>query len=277
MLLIAESGSTKTDWRLVNKGEIVPFKTIGFNPYHIQEKEIVQHLKQSELAEKAKEVTQLYFYGSGCATDENKQLIKIALEQVFTSAKINVDHDLMAAARACCGKEKGMVAILGTGSNTCLYDGVNITHNIPALGYVLGDEGSGTYMGKELIKKYLNKELSPHLNEAFEKKYPYRLNSILNQVYKQPLPNEFLAQFTRFLKEHEQEEEIREIIQNSFHSFFTQHICKYPSYQQYDLNLVGSIAHVFNKQLKAVAQNYEVTINKVAERPINELVRFHTI
>jgi len=276
MLLIAESGSTKTDWKLITPQEQLSFKTIGFNPYHIGEDEIVSYLNQSELLDYVNNISEIYFYGSGCSTDENKNIIHRALEKIFNRAEIEVEHDLMAAARAACGRTKGMVAILGTGSNTCIFNGENITHNISALGYILGDEGSGVCMGKELIKSYLNNELPVELNKQFEESYPYRLDSILNKVYKEPLPNEFLAQFTYFIKKHEDNEYIAKLIEECFHEFFKKHVCKYPDYKIYELNLIGSIANVFREQLLNVAQIYGVKIGKVIQKPIDELVRFHT-
>ncbi|MCB9364827.1 MAG: hypothetical protein H6587_09680 [Flavobacteriales bacterium] len=276
MILIADSGSTKTDWRLVAGTEILPFKTIGFNPYHVSVAQVLNELNASALKEKSSLITQVYFYGAGCSSTEKSDFIKSALLQFFKNARVEVNHDLLAAARATCGKNAGMSAILGTGSNSCLFDGENIISNIPALGYILGDEGSGVDMGKTLIKKYLNKELSSNLSEELEKEYSLSLHTILNAVYKEALPNRYLAQFTLFIKKHEDESEMDELVKICFQHFFDLTICKYKNYKKYPLNLVGSIANVFSKQLKEVALHNEVEIGKIVKSPIDELVHFHT-
>jgi N-acetylglucosamine kinase-like BadF-type ATPase len=275
MILIADSGSTKTDWRLVTDTEVLPYSTIGFNPYHVSVSQVLNELNVSALKDKASLITQVYFYGAGCSSAEKSDLIKEALLQFFKNAQVEVNHDLLAAARATCGKNAGMSAILGTGSNFCLFDGENIIENIPALGYILGDEGSGVDMGKTLIKKYLNKELSSSLSEKLAEEYSLNLNSILNAVYKEPLPNRYLAQFTVFIKKHEDESEMDELVKNCFQHFFDLTICKYKNYKQYQLNVVGSIANVFSKQLKQVALHNEVEIGKTVKSPIDELVLFH--
>tara|TARA_R110001592_G_scaffold5046_2_gene27958 strand:- start:2361 stop:3197 length:837 start_codon:yes stop_codon:yes gene_type:complete len=276
MILIADSGSTKTDWRLVSINAVLPFSTVGFNPYHISVSKIIEELKSSELMDFSNEVSQIYFYGAGCSSEEKNEFIRNALTQVFSNAKIEVNHDLLAAARASCGKAPGMTAILGTGSNSCLFDGNNIIENIPALGYVLGDEGSGVDMGKKLLKKHLTKELSSELSIKFEETYSLSLNEILNAIYKEPLPNRFLAQFTKFIKKHENDSEMDEIIRDCFQHFFDTTILKYTNYKQYKLNTIGSIASVFKKQLREVAAKNNVELGKIIKSPIEELVIFHT-
>jgi N-acetylglucosamine kinase-like BadF-type ATPase len=276
MLLVADSGSTKTDWRLINTEGIIPVSTIGLNPYHISSAQILTELNSSLLVQYSSEVSQVYFYGAGCSSEEKKEIIKSALSQFFKNGKIEVNHDLLAAARATCGKKEGMAGILGTGSNSCLFDGENIIANIPALGYILGDEGSGVDMGKALLKKYLNKELTSSLSEKLEKEYSLDLNSILNSVYKEPLPNRYLAQFTKFIKKYENEIEMDNIVKECFQHFFDLTICKYQNYKHYKLNAVGSIANVFNNQLKEVALFNDVELGRVIQSPIDELVLFHT-
>lgn len=276
MILIAESGSTKTDWRLVKTDKVLSFSTIGFNPYHISATAIRTELQQSELKEVASQVTQLYFYGAGCSSPEKKELIRAALAQFFTQAKIEVNHDLLAAARAACGTSEGMTAILGTGSNSCLFDGETITANIPALGYILGDQGSGVHLGKTLMQMVLGKELPATLIEQFKTAYNYELGDILNAVYKEPLPNRFLAQFTKFIKAHEQHPEMEALIKGCFEQFFAKTICNYANYQSYKLNVVGSIGVVFEKQLRDVAKSNGVELGKIIQSPVEELLRFHT-
>lgn len=276
-ILIAESGSSKTDWRFLNDENQLSFQTIGFNPYHISEQTILDELNNSKLKDIKEKVDVLFFYGAGCSSTEKKNEIQSALQLFFTQCKIKVEHDLLAAARAACGKEKGMVAILGTGSNSCLYNGEEIIANIPALGYILGDEGSGSYMGKKLIQMYLYGDLEKELNDAFESNYEYRMASILDAVYKKELPNRFLAQFTRFIKQKEAYPQMNLLIENAFVDFFENHIIRYDDYKKVPLNIVGSIGNVFQTQLNSVAQKYEVKIGKVIKQPIEELVDFHTI
>lgn len=277
MKLIADSGSTKTDWRLVSSdGKNQSFQTIGFNPYHISNEEILAELNKSDLESIKKEVHEVIFYGSGCSSPFKSNEIKTALQKFFTQATISVSHDLLAAARALCGHEKGMVAILGTGSNTCLFDGENITANVSALGYILGDEGSGAYIGKTFIQALLNKELSQEIEDKFKLQYNITLTDVLDAVYKKPLPNRFLAQFTIFVYENKHQPEISTLIDECFKAFFEKHICKYENYQQYQLNIVGSVGYVFKQEIEKIAKNYSVKIGKVIKQPIEELVKFHS-
>ncbi|MGE0561552.1 MAG: BadF/BadG/BcrA/BcrD ATPase family protein [Flavobacteriales bacterium] len=277
MKLIADSGSTKTDWRLVDSNnKIESFQTIGFNPYHISNDEILAELNKSTLKSVKQEIKEVVFYGAGCSSPAKSNEIKKALQQFFIQATVSVDHDLLAAARALCGHGKGMVAILGTGSNTCLFDGENITANVSALGYILGDEGSGSYIGKTFIQALLNKELSKEMEDNFKQQYNLTLTDVLDAVYKKPLPNRFLAQFAKFIYENKTSPEITTLIENCFQAFFEKHICKYENYQQYPLNIVGSIGFVFKNEIENVAKNYNVKIGKVIKQPIDELVKFHS-
>ncbi|MCL4856007.1 MAG: ATPase [Flavobacteriales bacterium] len=233
MILIADSGSTKTDWRLVNETEQVKsFQTIGFNPYYISEQQILDELSKSALTEIKQQVTQVFFYGAGCSSEAKSGEIKQALQQFFTKATIEVDHDLLAAARSLSGNKAGLVAILGTGSNTCFFDGTTIVKNVSSLGFILGDEGSGAHLGKTLVTAYLNNELTEDLHQAFQQKYQLTLLDILDAVYKKPLPNRFLAQFAPFVLEHKQHPQIAAIINACFRQFIEKHICKYENKQQ---------------------------------------------
>jgi glucosamine kinase len=276
MILIADSGSTKTDWRLVNGSEqLQSFQTIGFNPYYISEQQILDELSKSALTEIKQQVTQVFFYGAGCSSEAKSGEIKQTLGKFFNQAKVEVDHDLLAAARSVSSKKAGLVAILGTGSNTCFFDGTTIVKNVSSLGYILGDEGSGAHLGKTLVTAYLNNELSTELEQAFEKKYQLTLLDILDAVYKQPLPNRFLAQFAPFVLEYKQHPQIAAIINACFSQFFEKHICKYENYQTYPLNMVGSIGFAFKNEIEQVATHYGVTLGLVIKQPIDGLVKFH--
>ena len=277
MILVADSGSTKTDWRLINnKTELLACSTIGFNPYFVDAAVVLKELSTSELATKKEEVEQVFFYGAGCSSEEKKAFLTTIFAQFFINANITVAHDLLAAARAACKNESGLVAILGTGANTCLYNGIDITHNIPALGYILGDEGGGVHLGKLFIKKLLHEQLSDKVSTDFKHTFPeLNLNTILDKVYKQALPNRFLASFAQFILKHENEAEMNAIIQQSFHEFFKQYIVLYPNYQQHPLHMVGSIGFHFQQHIVLAAKDYGVSIGKIIQQPINELVDFH--
>ncbi|MBW6481889.1 MAG: ATPase [Vicingaceae bacterium] len=278
MILIADSGSTKTDWRLVdsNSNQVYSIETIGFNPYFIDENEIFAELSKSALNKNKAEVKQVFFYGAGCSSSEKSNIIQTALQLFFNNAQIDVEHDLLAAARAVSGNKPGLVAILGTGANTCLYDGDKITSNIPALGYLLGDEGSGAHLGMNFIKNYLHHEFSEEINAEFSKTYPdLSLNKILDAVYKQALPNRFLAQFSRFVYAHTKDEKISALITVCMNEFFEKYICKYPNYRDYKLNLVGSVAFYYQNFIREIASTYQVEINKIIKQPIDALVKFH--
>lgn len=277
MILVADSGSTKTDWRLINdKTEVLACSTMGFNPYFVDSAVVLKELSASILSAKKEEVEQVFFYGAGCSSAEKQEFLVAIFAQFFTNANITVAHDLLAAARAACKKESGLVAILGTGANTCLYNGTDITHNIPALGYILGDEGGGVHLGKLFIKKLLHGQLPDKVSTDFKYTFPeLNLNTILDKVYKQALPNRFLASFAQFILKHENETEINAIIHQSFHEFFKQYIVLYPNYQQYPLHIVGSIGFYFQQYIALIAKDYGVIIGKIIQQPISELVDFH--
>lgn len=277
MILVADSGSTKTDWRLIkDKTEVLACSTMGFNPYFVDAALVLKELSASALSAKKEEVVQVFFYGAGCSSEEKKAFLTTIFAQFFTKATIVVEHDLLAAARAVCKNESGLVAILGTGANTCLYNGKDITHNIPALGYVLGDEGGGVHLGKLFIKKLLHGQLSNSVAADFNQTFPeLAINIILDKVYKQALPNRFLASFAQFILKHEDDVTVKPIIQQSFHEFFKQYIVLYPNYQQHPLHIVGSIGFYFQQHIVLIAKDYGVIIGKVIQQPINELVDFH--
>lgn len=276
MILIAESGSTKTDWRLVHEnGEISSYNTKGFNPYYIGQSTVLEELNSSDLLAIKSNITQVFFYGAGCSTDENCLLMSNTLGLFFTNAAIEVSHDMLAAARATCGKKKGMVAILGTGSNSCLYDGNDIVENVTSLGYLLGDYGGGVDIGKTLIRAYLEKEMPQEIALTFYTEYKLSTADILNAVYKQELPNRFLAGFNLFVAKHIDQPYIKQLVEKSLEQFFEKNICKYTDYQQNKLHFIGSIAFVYQDILKATAKKYNVKIGKIIKAPIEDLVAFH--
>lgn len=276
MILIADSGSTKTDWRIIDKeGAIAQAKTVGINPYHLQEEQIVEILRNELLPQIKPSVAQVHFYGAGCATETASSSVKNALSAVFAEAEIHVYTDLFAAARALCGHEPGIACIIGTGANSCLYDGKEISDNIPPLGYILGDEGSGTYIGKELLNRYLKRDMPAPLSQQFEKRYQITVADVLENTYQKPQANRYLASFSKFAFHHLKHPYIAHMIYDGFTAFFDKNICKYAHYQQYSVHFTGSIAFYYGNMLRQVANDKGVTVRNIMETPIAGLTLYH--
>lgn len=282
MILIADSGSTKTDWRLIDKkNNSYQFHTIGFNPFFQGPAEIEKELLANllppiqKLNLETEDKLNIHFYGAGCSSEEKCSIVKSAIQRVFPDASVFVEHDLLAAARALCGNKKGIAAIMGTGSNSCYYDGKKIISNVASLGYILGDEGSGAYIGKHFIQDYLNKEVPVSISESFDSTYNLSKESILNAIYKEPMPSRFLASFSKFINQHRQEEYFQNLVEFNFTQFFNKHICKYDNHKNVDLSCVGSVAYYYSDTLRAVAENKGVKINKIINSPIEDLTRYH--
>ncbi len=274
--LIADSGSTKTDWCLINGKKKIRAKTQGLSPFFLSSLQI-QEIVKKELMPKLKKNSpdEIYFYGTGCSNIENINIIKDALKKIFPKARIKVDHDLIGAAKALCGNEKGIACILGTGSNSCYFNGKKIIKNSPGLGYVLGDEGSGTYLGKKVLQYYLYNTFEPDLIERFYSKYKTTVSEILDKVYKQPLPNRYLAGFVSFLVENRGHFMIENIIEDGLNDFFFNHIYKYRESWSLPINFVGSVAFGFKDVLKNLCDSYELELGKVYKDPMEGLIKFH--
>ncbi len=280
MILIADSGSTKTDWCLIdNQKKIHQYSTQGINPYFQSVEQISKSIKSELLTQLESHISHLishiYFYGAGCGADSKKKIVQNALMLNFSSAIIEVNTDLLAAARALCGSKSGIVAILGTGSNTCYYDGATIIENRASLGFILGDEGSGATIGKKFIQSYLNKEMPADLSTRFFEQFQLSLDDILDSIYKKPMPNRFLASFAKFINQNLKDQFVQAMVTNCFEDFFDKHICKYEKHKEIKLCCVGSIAFYFSDILKAVAERKGVTIDKIVETPIAGLALYH--
>lgn len=275
-ILIADSGSTKTDWCLLHAGKKKKIITQGLSPYFLGPEEISGVLKE-ELVPKLKEekMDEIFFYGTGCSQPENRAIVKKALKNVFIGVKTDVQHDLTGAARALCGNEKGIACILGTGCNSCYYNGKKIVSNSPGLGYVLGDEGSGAYLGKKVVQYYLYNTFDEDLMERFKAKYNYTAGDILNAVYKMPLPNRFLAQFAVFLAENRGHYMIENIIEDGFNDFFFNHVYKYKESWSLPIHFTGSIAFGFKDVLKELCNSYELQLGKILKNPMEGLIKYH--
>jgi glucosamine kinase len=274
--LIADSGATKAEWCLIQNGKQKIYFTQGISPYFLNTDQISE-LVQNELASELKniEIEEVYYYGTGCSNPENAKSVKKALAKVFKGAKISVDHDLMGAARAVCGHEKGIACILGTGSNSCYYNGNKIMKNSPGLGYVLGDEGSGAYLGKKVIQYYLYGTFDDDLMARFDAKFATTSVEILENVYKMPLPNKYLASFAIFLAENRGHFMIENILEDGLNDFFFQHLNKYGEVWKYPVSFVGSIAFGFKDVIEQLCLSYEFELGKILKNPMEGLVAYH--
>ena len=274
--LIADSGATKAEWSLLSNGKTQSVFTQGISPYFLDEGQISKLLLK-ELLPAIKKTTpdEIYYYGTGCANPANARLVKKAIRYVFPSAKIEVTHDLMAAARALCGKKKGIACILGTGSNSCYFDGKKIVKNSPGLGYVLGDEASGAYLGKKVVQHYLYDIFDDDLRSRFDAMYTTTASEILENVYKKPLPNRYLAGFTIFLAKNRGHYMIENIIQDGLNDFFFQHLSKYRESGKYPVHFTGGVAFGFKDVLQQLCINYDMELGVIMKNPMSGLVKYH--
>jgi len=276
--LIADSGSTKAEWCMLDGKKKRTIYTQGISPYFLNGEQIAEVVRL-ELKKKLKgvEPDEIFYYGTGCSNPNNAKIVKKALQSVFTGADINVTHDLMGAAKALCGDEKGVACILGTGSNSCYYNGKKIVKNSPGLGFILGDEGSGAYLGKKVVQYYLYNTYDPDLMDRFNAKFNTSAVEILEAVYKQPLPNRYLAGFVPFLVENRGHFMIENIIEDGFNEFFFQHIYKYKESWTLPINFIGSVAFGFRDVLKEMCNAYELDLGKVLKNPMEGLIKYHSM
>ncbi|MCX6299589.1 MAG: N-acetylglucosamine kinase [Bacteroidetes bacterium] len=275
--LIADSGATKCEWCLITNGKKKTILTQGISPYFLDEAQIITILNKS-LIPKLKEVVieEVFFYGTGLSNANNALIVKKALKSLFKKAKIQIETDLTAAARALCGKKKGIACILGTGSNSCYYDGKKMQKNSPGIGYILGDEGSGAYLGKKVIQHFLYNTFDEEIMARFEKQFKTTPVEILETVYKQPLANRYLASFAIFLAENRGHYMIENIIEDGLNDFFFTHIYKYKESWTYPINFIGSIAFGFKDVLQDLCKTYELELGRVLKTPMKGLIEYHS-
>ena len=277
MILIADSGSTKALWTVIQNNKVLlSISTQGINPYTMDKNQI-ESVIANELVPNlnAETIRNVFYYGAGCSEVDKCQLVSVPLHNYFTNAAIEVQHDLLAAARSICGSAPGIACILGTGSNSCSYDGHTILKNSRALGYILGDEGSGAFMGKKLLTDYLNEDLSPMLSKKLESTYKISPALILDQVYKQANPNTYLASFAKFILENKDQEYFKDLIYSSINKFFTQHIFKYSDYKTMPIHFVGSIAFYFQETIDEIIKEHSLQKGVVIKDPIEGLIKYH--
>lgn len=275
--LIADSGSTKCEWCLVNKKERKTIFTTGISPYFLNAEQIVQ-LLQKELVPflQTTEIDEIHYYGTGLGNPANVRIVCLALKKVFGEIKIKASTDLLAAARALCGNEEGIACILGTGSNSCYYNGKKIVQNNPALGYVLGDEGSGAYLGKKVLQYYLYGTFDEDLSAIFKARFQTTQMEILESVYKKPLPNRYLAGFTVFLSENRGHFMVENILEDGLHDFFFHHLHKYTHTWTSPIHFTGGIAFHFKDVLQELCSSYKFELGRILKNPMEGLVNYHT-
>ncbi|MDD3107586.1 MAG: ATPase [Alistipes sp.] len=277
MILIADSGSTKTEWGIVENGRIVQnVATRGMNPFFQGRDEIIQCIKEDLLpivGDKA--IRKILFYGAGCAFPDKISIIREILLNFFSSAQIEVGSDMLGAARALCLHEKGIACILGTGSNSCFYDGEKICNNVSPLGFILGDEGSGAVLGRELVSDCLKHQLPESVCQLFFDRYNLTPADILEQVYRRPTPNRFLASLSPFLIEHIEIPEIHDLVLRNFSEFLQRNVLQYPEAQDCEIHFVGSIAYYYKETLAEALQAKGLRQGLILRTPLHGLVRYH--
>jgi N-acetylglucosamine kinase-like BadF-type ATPase len=273
MFLVADSGSTKTSWCLFDSSDKQYFSTTGMNPYFL-DKEGTLSVLRKELPIPEGLVSRVYFYGSGC-TPEKQPFVKAVLDQHFGITESEVYSDLLGAARSLCQDEEGIACILGTGSNSCYYDGKNMAENISPLGFILGDEGSGAVLGKLLVADILKNQISPLIINDFYRTYSIQAPEIIDRVYRQPFPNRYLAQFSPFAFKHIDDIEIKNLVENNFSGFIQRNVLQYKRTDQLPIHFTGSIAWHFKNNLENVLQKFNLQLGKITKEPMAGLVEYH--
>ncbi|HXI00268.1 MAG TPA: hypothetical protein VNI52_08355 [Sphingobacteriaceae bacterium] len=275
MILVADSGSSKTDWiSSLPVGGKFEFATNGMNPFFLSEKEIVKILlNNAEVQKISLDVREIYFFGAGCSNPDRREAVSNALSQVFKNAFVNVESDLLGSAYATCGNNQGMSCILGTGSNITFYDGHKVIDGMHGLGYILGDEAAGTYFGKKLITSYLYGTMPAELQKNFNETYHINKEIVIQNLYQKPSPNFYLASFSKFMSANKEHTFIIDLLQRGFKEFIKD-IQSYPDHKKYNCHFVGSIAYTFQDILRTVCNEHSITIGKILKKPIDELFNF---
>ncbi len=274
MILIADSGSTKTEWREIREGKPGrSYISTGLNPFFVTADEIVS-LLEKELPD-VKGASRVFFYGTGVSNSAKADIVRSALTAFFGTNELFIGSDLLGAARALCQSEPGIACIIGTGSNSCYYDGTTIVANVSPLGYILGDEGGGAVLGRKLVAGILKKQLPGIVIENFFRQYPYTPSEILDKVYNMPFPNRFLGQFSRFLSDNIHVPELQTMITSSFDEFIVRNVLSYPEARRYAVNFTGSIAYHFRPFLEEQLLKHRLQPGIFTLTPMDDLVRYH--
>lgn len=278
MILVADSGSTKCDWILIDsQSNQHKTNSMGFNPFFHDTDLVYSNLMENELfIEYRDQVSEVYFYGAGCSSEARNTIIANGLKRVFSCADtVLVDHDLKGAALATSQGDKGISCILGTGSNSCYFDGTDVIEKVPALGYILGDEGSGSYFGKILLSEWLYHRMPTELAEDFGKEYNLTKEGIFEAVHHKADPNVYLASFSPFMSKHIDHPYFKEMVYDGLDKFVNIHVLCYENYKDVPVHFVGSIAYYFKEVLQKVALKYSFTVGKIEKRPVEPLAQYH--
>ena len=276
MIIIADSGSTKADWMVVKEdGTQYIVSTMGFNPFYHDAEFIAAELRKDFVNQvPVNEITHVDYYGTGIHDVQRAEIVAEGLRMVMPNAQVVVEHDLLASARATCIDEPGIACIIGTGSNTCLYDGKNIIDNVSNLGFLAGDEGSGAHLGKKLIQAYFYRELPAEIVADFEAKFPEGKTAIKNKIY-EGAANVYLASFTRFLASWKAHPFIQKLVGDAFGELVDRHVLKYEGCEKHPVHFVGSIAHYFQEVLDKTLTDRGLHLGIVIKKPIDSLVKYH--
>lgn len=275
-ILIADSGATKTEWCLVNDDVTKTHFTEGLNPYYHTIESIEEVVRQNLLPELEKSIDEVFFYGAGCDSEGKDQVVKEALDSCFPDSSNNVYHDLLGAARACFLNEAGIACILGTGSNSCLYDGEEIVEHIPSLAFILGDEGSAGYFGKKLINKYFRYEIPNELKQDLEKNYNMSLDHITKGLYDGDQKSRFIASYGAFLGDHDDHPFVKKMLYEGFDSFISRILLNYTNATDYEVRFIGSVAFAHQDLIKEISNKYDLKSGLFVKNPMKRLVTFHT-
>ena len=277
MKLIADSGATKTHWVLLDgKTKAGEFYSPGFNPYYYEKDDFDRSLRNAVQGNADPDlVREIHFYGSGVSSEENRGIVRNSLGLIFRDAVISVYHDLHGAAVALLGNAKGIACILGTGSNSCLWDGSKILANVPSLGYFLGDEGSGTYMGKLLVRDVLIGDADPGITALFFEENKLDFSKTLDRIYKEDYPNRFFSDQARFLRKHKDNDYCSAIIRRNFEDFIRVQVSKYDGFTRLPVSFTGSISENFKDQLREVLESHHIQLGVIMKEPMEGLVRYN--
>lgn len=276
MIIIADSGSSKIDWRLIRRdGSISQASCPGFNPYYQPLNDLRTSLRDELMPKVDEAVAKIFFYGTGVSSEKNQHDVRGIFLEFFPGAQVDIEWDLLAAARALCGTEPGIACILGTGSNSCYYDGVKIAGQVANLGWILADEASGADLGKKLLVDYLRNKMPAKLAEQFHQRFPFSREEFLSRIYQQEKPSTFLATFSKFIFQHLKEPYCYELVYQAFSAFYENNVMKYEAYQTKKVHFVGSIAFYYSDLLRQVANDKGITVRNILEAPIAGLTLYH--
>lgn len=277
MILIGTSGSSKCDWELIEDNEkVLTLSSSGINPYfHTEDIIEVSVRSLGELLAHIDKIEVVFFYGSGCSSKKLQNIVERALAKIFTKSHIYVNHDIVAAAFATYDGTPSFTCLMGTGANSCFFDGDIVRQEVPGIDYVLGDEGSGAYFGKILLQSFLRKQLPPEIATAFEQKYNITKHDILQNVYMKPFANVYLASFSQFIHEHREHPFFKSILREGIQKYVEIYLECYPDYKNYTVHFVGSIPYFFEQILREILSEKEITLGKIIKEPIEDLVQYH--